>query len=371
MLEITMLPARQGDALWIRWGDEATPHQMIVDMGTEEIGRRIHKDIEALPAGGRKLDLLVVSHVDRDHIGGVLTCLAEGDPITGFEVDDVWFNGFVHLNGRRVEQDKPRVEAFGPAQGKRLSDWLRKQAWNKHFGGGPVQRVPGEALKKVVLHDNLTLTVLGPTPRRLADFITPWKKEVEEALDNEGTPMAVSSGLESYGPKEPPDLEDESDLKSLADTDNPPDKAHANGTSISLLMEYKSHWDHFVRAMRSRMEDLVDGIKGVSPGRRLRLDAFKLPHHGSRNNVMRSLVESVDCDRWLFSTDGTIFRHPDPIALARVIVYGQIKNPLLSFNVPSTFNGWWDNADWKNMFGYRTEYGTKENGLTLRFDGDS
>jgi hypothetical protein len=44
MFEITMLPARQGDALWIRWGDETTPHQIIVDMGTEETGKRIRKD---------------------------------------------------------------------------------------------------------------------------------------------------------------------------------------------------------------------------------------------------------------------------------------------------------------------------------------
>jgi hypothetical protein len=44
----------------------------------------------------------------------------------------------------------------------------------------------------------------------------------------------------------------------------------------------------------------------------------------------------------------------------------------LSFNVPSKFNGWWDNPDWKDLYEYETDYGTKEEGLTLQleFDGD-
>ena len=37
-----------------------------------------------------------------DHIGGVLTCLAEADEIPGLDIADVWFNGYVHLTGGKV-----------------------------------------------------------------------------------------------------------------------------------------------------------------------------------------------------------------------------------------------------------------------------
>jgi hypothetical protein len=36
-----------------------------------------------------------------------------------------------------------------------------------------------------------------------------------------------------------------------------------------------------------------------------------------------------------------------------------------AFNVPSVFNGWWNNEDWKSMFHYKTLYGTKEDGLMI------
>lgn len=369
MFEITMLPARQGDAIWIRWGDEGDPHQMMIDMGTEQIGERIQQQIVALPEARRKFDLLVVSHVDRDHIGGVLTCLAEAEPIAGLEIEDVWFNGFQHLSGGSVAQPDEEaddgLEPMGPAQGERLSSWLRKQVWNKAFGGAPVQRVPGESAKTVTLHDDLKLTILGPTPARLEEFIDTWVEEVEAALEK-GALTEVSPGLESMGSKHPPVLEVQEDLEILAETSNPPDNRPGNGSSIALLLEYKGC--QVVLAGDAFPGDLVDALGAVGGTERIKLDAFKLPHHCSRKNVLKALVESVDCGRWLISTDGTRFRHPDSIALARVITYSKVRTPLLSFNVPSVFNGWWDNADWKSLYDYETEYGTKEDGLTVPFE---
>jgi len=373
VFEITMLPARQGDAIWIRWGDEGDPHQMMIDMGTEEIGERIRQQIEALPEDQRKFDLLVVSHVDRDHIGGVLTCLAEADPIAGLQIEDVWFNGFQHLSGGSVAQPEEcagnGLEPMGPAQGERLSSWLRKQVWNKQFGGAPVQRVPGESPETVKLHDDLKITILGPTPARLEEFIDTWVDEVEAALEK-GTLTEVSPGLESMGSKHPPELEVKEDLEILAETSNLPDSRPANGSSIALLLEYKGR--KVLLSGDAFPGDLVDAIVAVGGTERIKLDAFKLPHHCSKKNVLKSLIESVDCGRWLISTDGTQFRHPDAIALARVITYSQVRTPILSFNVPSTFSGWWDNADWKSLYDYVTEYGTEEDGLILQFelDGD-
>jgi hypothetical protein len=112
----------------------------------------------------------------------------------------------------------------------------------------------------------------------------------------------------------------------------------------------------------------VDAIQAVSPTARLRLDVFKLPHHGSRNNVHRELVEAVDCDRWLMSTDGTRFKHPDAEAVARIIRFSTSPKPLLTFNVPSTYNGWWRKTAWQTRFNYTTEYGTAADGWSHTFD---
>src|SRR5690242_13906859 len=102
MLELRLLPARQGDAIWVRWGDPTAPRQLIVDMGTEGVGKQLRARIEALPPGARRFELLVVTHVDADHIGGVLSCLVNmQEELEGLHFEDIWFNGIDHLEPPR------------------------------------------------------------------------------------------------------------------------------------------------------------------------------------------------------------------------------------------------------------------------------
>lgn len=369
MLELTSLPARQGDALWIRWGDEPDVHQMIVDMGTRTIGKNIRQMIEALPEDKRKFDLLVISHVDADHIGGVLTCVSEVDPLPGFDIEDVWFNGFEHLNGQTITVS-PDLQPMGPVQGERLSNWLKKQVWNNKFNGAPIVRDPTAAPTKVDMHDGLTLTILGPTQERLAEFIPKWKKDVKKAIEKGSLDEdIVSPGLEIMGQNNPPELEQPEDLKELAERNNGKDGSEANGSSIALLLEYRGR--KVILSGDAFADDLVDGINAVSPGERLHVDVFKLPHHGSKKNVHINLIESLDCDNWLISTDGTSFKHPDPDAIARIIEFGSHSTPKISFNVPCKFNEWWKKPEWIALFDYEVEYGTKEDGLTLEFELDN
>lgn len=362
MLSIRMLPAKEGDALWITWGSATEPHRMLVDMGTEAVGKKVRARILNLPQPQRKLDLLVVTHVDRDHIGGVLTCLAEADEIPGLEIADVWFNGYVHLTGGKVASG---LEPMGPAQGERLSAWLRKQRWNKAFDGA--QCVRTQPLKTVTLHDNLKLTVIGSTAAKLASFVNDWQDEVHEALKKGSlTPDQVTPGLEAMGTEQKPELDTKADLKKLADSETDNDTAKANGSSISLLLEYQGK--AVVLAADAHSEDLIDGLQAARGDGRVSIDAFKLPHHASKSNVTRALVDKVSCPCWLVSTDGTRFRHPDAIAIARVLAYGQPKSPQLAFNARSKYSGWWDDADWKRSFNYRTVYGSEADGYELRYD---
>jgi hypothetical protein len=112
-------------------------------------------------------------------------------------------------------------------------------------------------------------------------------------------------------------------------------------------------------------EDLVEAIAAISPDDPLKLDAFKLPHHGSKNNVTKTLVGAVECERFLVSTDGTQFRHPDPEAVARVIAGSRVRPARLAFNVRRTESGWWDDPEWMERFDYEVEYGSDDDGLLV------
>ena len=95
MFEIEMLPARQGDALWLEYGDAAHPRRALIDAGTPETWDALQARIAALDPGDRHFELLIVSHIDKDHIGGVIPLLE--DTALGITFGDVWFNGFRHL----------------------------------------------------------------------------------------------------------------------------------------------------------------------------------------------------------------------------------------------------------------------------------
>lgn len=365
-----MLPAREGDALWIRWCAGGPAHQMLVDMGTEATGRNLRQRLEALPEVERGFELLVVTHVDRDHVGGVLTCLAEAEPLDGLEFADVWFNGWAHLNGERVENAEADggpsgLETWGPAQGERLTSWLSGQRWNRAFHGGPVCRRPDRRPITRTLSGDLRLTVLGPTPARLTELIPTWKEEVREAL-RKGRLDEVAPGLETYGSDTPPRLESARDLEILAEQEHKKDDSKANGSSIALLLEHDGK--RLLLAGDAYPWDLVEGLAALDEDEPVGLDAVKLSHHGSAKNLDDEFVKAVRTPLWLFSTDGNRFKHPDAIAIARVLRSSAAPRTLC-FNVPSTYNGWWSSAAWRSRFDYSTRYGTAQDGLVVTFDG--
>lgn len=375
-LTVQFLPARQGDAIWVRWSeaDGAPAHQAIIDMGTEATGRALALRLAALPEPERTFDLLVVTHVDGDHIGGVLSCLT--DPATrppGVRFRDVWFNGWAHLHGEAVPrpEDAGGLESMGPAQGERLTRWLLDQPWNEAFGRGPALR-PESGPVVVDLPGGLRLTVLGPSAQRLADLESTWREEVELAL-SKGTLESASpglvppgSGLETYGPKTPPIIESRVDLELLAEERLKQDTSKANGASITLLAEWQGR--RLLFTGDAYAADVAEGLASLGDSGPVALDMLKLPHHGSRNNLSKDLVEAVVCPVWVFSTDGTQFRHPDPVAIARILTWGTPRPRTLAFSVPSTYSLWWDNPVWQDLGAYDTLYGDGNDGLTLTFE---
>src|SRR4051812_33613723 len=101
-----MLPARDGDCLLLEYGDGTFTRRILIDGGRSATYPALKA---ALDAAENHVDVLVVTHVDRDHIMGVLKLL-EDDQRTA-KIDDVWFNGYHHLLDSGLEQ-------FGPKDGE-------------------------------------------------------------------------------------------------------------------------------------------------------------------------------------------------------------------------------------------------------------
>lgn len=360
MLTLQLLPAREGDAIWVRWGNSEAPYQMLIDMGTEETGRQLRERINSLPEAQRIFELVVVTHIDRDHIGGLLSCLVDVAPLSGFATKDFWFNGFAHLDGHKPDSG---LESMGAVQGERLSRWLETQHWNKHFNGGPVCCEKTLPLPRLDLEGGMRLTVLGPTAERLSALKPVWKKEVQAALKREQHSTSVLERM--GGAVELRELDSKSALSRLAERGRNRDDSPANASSIVLLLEYQGK--RILLSGDSFSTDLKRSVQLLSPTQPLELTAFKIPHHGSNGNLCKALIESVICQQWLISTDGSRFRHPDDETLARILSYSKQRPANVGFNVSSAINEKWDRDDWRSAFDYVTTYGNAEDGLTITF----
>src|SRR5438045_3719536 len=135
-----MLPAQQGDALWIEYGDLGSVHRILIDGGTSPTHKVLKERIEALQ-DHRTFELFIVTHIDTDHIGGALKLLADSSLEAPFE--DVWFNDLDDL------PDCPA--ARGPIDGAMMTRVLEGLGIgrNQMFGGERVA-VPDEGILRQV-----------------------------------------------------------------------------------------------------------------------------------------------------------------------------------------------------------------------------
>ena len=360
---VEMLPAREGDCLWIEYGDSDRPNRILIDGGREGTYTTLKQRFATLPADQREFELLIVTHIDADHIGGVLKMIS--GRVLPVRFKDVWFNGYHHL-------PKPPLVSRSVPQAEEFTEQLIQKGlpWNQAFEGKAVV-VPDDSFRSIAgffskasslpaksLAGGMRLTLLSPDVSALRELRRKWDK----ALENAGLGKAlkpdemVPKGLRR---REPAKLNPDT-VHEFAETRFEGDTSAANGSSIAVLAEFEGKsalltGDAHVDVLTSSIQRL-----GNKP---LILDAMKLSHHGSKGTHSKQLHELVQAENYLISTDGSRYGHPDPEALARTVVFGGDETKLL-FNYRSKFNKAWDGRNLKARFRYQTAYPSGRNGQT-------
>jgi beta-lactamase superfamily II metal-dependent hydrolase len=339
--EIDMLPAGHGDSLWIEYGeDDRNSHRCLVDCGTQQTSKELLRRVAALPPREQFFELFILSHIDSDHIGGALPFFKAIQ--AGLRFGDVWFNGWRHLSGQ-----------LGARQGEMFSTAIQdfELPWNTWLDGQAIVLGDGP-LATCVLPGGMELTLLSPSPAQLRKLAPVWSRELKRFGLTPGGRVDYSRFL-----KGKPSTS--TDVDALADTAFGGDSAAPNGTSIAVLAEYRGA--SALLAADAHAPVLAGSIRTLLQARgqqRLKIDAFKVSHHGSQNNVSTELISLLDCPRFLISSNGDHFYHPDREAIARIIKYGKSagRNPELIFNYRTQYNDVWERADLQEKYGFTARY---------------
>lgn len=315
VFSLEALQAFHGDSLLVHAGSENEPVLLLIDGGPSGTWERsLQPRLEQLRAaragdGALRIDLAMVSHIDSDHVAGMIdlagelvTAQQDSKPLR-YDVAALWHNSFDDVLGNAA--DELRAAALGilsqpvgdrvadeiraaglavvasVAQGRELRDQARTLGWsiNEPFDGPVV--LPQEGARTITLGP-LRLTVVCPHAAQLERLHAAWEKWLEQHPQAVANPAAAQAGRDTS----PYNL---SSIVVLAECDG-----------ARMLLTGDARDDHVLAGLDAA---------GIAQEGRTHVEILKLPHHGSIRNMRAEFFERVTADHYVISADG---RHGNP-----------------------------------------------------------
>ncbi|WP_326525256.1 MBL fold metallo-hydrolase [Sphingomonas sp.] len=314
-MRVHAIEAAEGDCLLIEDGGAFA----LVDGGIAgTFDTRLMPHLRSALGGGGRLEAVIVSHVDRDHITGILDLLAEieraradgeADPVA---IDDLWHNSFgstldeadgalfANLQAMMSQAGRASVTAangsiamLGIAEGAKLPRMASKLGipLNGFFGGARIVANGGRAPAWTL--GGSRIAVAGPTPENLAQLRKEWIEWIEKHFDSFAIgDVAAMANADTSVPN----------LSSIVLFGETPDGA--------VLFTGDARGDHILQGLERT------GFLPAGGTRALRL--LKVQHHGSDRNATSEFFERLPADIYLLSANG---RHdnPDTALLAMIV----------------------------------------------------
>jgi hypothetical protein len=308
--------ARKGDCLIVHYGTNTDPGLIVIDGGPAQVYEPHLKPRLSAIRDARGIassdplpvDLLMVSHIDDDHINGILELTGElvrakqARQPQRVKVRKFWHNTFDDIIGNNPEELRkavtaafgaaalagdPDVEGLDPAaakvlaslgQGIRLRDDARNLALrvNPDFEGRLVMADDNAA--PIDMGKGLSFIVAGPMQPELVRL----QKEHDAFLKKQESEKRSRGALASFTDTSIPNL---SSIVVIAE---------AGGKRMLLTGD-------------ARGDKILEGLELVgeltSTGT-IHVDLLKMPHHGSDRNMETRFLERVVADHYVFSGDG-------------------------------------------------------------------
>lgn len=299
IFSLEALQAQQGDCLLIHFGPEHAPRVVVVDGGPgtaihdRVLGPRLSELRERwAPSGPLQLPLVVCSHIDNDHIGGLIRLVERSAASDAVSVENLWHNSFRRLAPSAPERELRAALAASPLtasvpQGDRLYAAADEAAIavNEGFDEGLVLAPAGGTAVHEV--GQLKLTVLGPDRRALDALRRKWE---------------ATRGLGPIG-------------EAIAGND---DESIENLSSIVFLAEYGRRT--MLLTGDARGDYILDGLRRAGRlGRRgVDLDVLKVQHHGSSHSNDVEFFRRVRARHYVISANGK-YDNPDRPTLQAIV----------------------------------------------------
>jgi beta-lactamase superfamily II metal-dependent hydrolase len=287
------LRARHGDALLLHYGTAAEPKLSIIDGGPggvfgDTLRPRLVEIRDHLAADPLAVDLIMVSHLDEDHILGLLQLTDEllQSPGTApwLTTKTIWNNTFADLAD---DQEDVLLQATAPnrdaahvvsvSQGRKMRANAELLSWAPNVPFGELVQAPPSGGRSVMLDADTELLVIGPREDQVVALRQKWAEEMVKIKKKEKSVAEVVEFLD----------DSEFNLSSIV--------CLARQGDRTMLLTGDARGDHVLTALEAA---------GVLTNDAIHVDILKLPHHGSIRNLKDVFFKRITADHYVISANG-------------------------------------------------------------------
>lgn len=371
--KIHILPANAGDCFLIEFNNNEC---ILIDTGFKETYYKYLKPLlMRLKNKGKKITLLVITHIDKDHIGGAKKLLEEnGDYNTPniIKIENVWFNGFKNL----VFQKK----SSNTLNQKQLDKMRIIKAYNRmNYIDEMDNNVSANDLKAfeiicnelnypinrqfidntVIQSENIeigsvSIDVISPNKLKIEKYTKYLEKQLEMLF---GKDYEINKNEEFMTFFETLMLNDEENIQ----TTEPISYQNEEDIADWLKINHKNKIYSIVNDVSIGILIKFDDIKMLFTGdiyfekkyineKALIVDVLKVPHHGSYWNNCE-IMKNFIANNYIISTDGKKYGHPDKNILANIITNNK-QNKTMIFNYEIDSINILKNQEQKDKYNY-------------------
>lgn len=310
MIKINFLKANNGDSIHISYNSK----NIIIDSGTgatysskngnraEQYGELKHT-INEIKNRNEKINLLIITHWDDDHIGGILKWFKEDLDGAKSLIEHIWFNSGTlinqHFDSQKATEknDILNIGTYDPVTSIRQGIAFEKYILDNNLSNTKIINIDSDVSNSF---DDIIFTILSPTDVQLTKLLTLWEKS-------------------PYNPNTSSNNDYSKSLEELGDIEFREDRAIHNGSTIAFILEIESKKMLFLGDAHPSV--IVDSLNKLcySEENKLNIELMKVSHHGSKANTSEELLELIMCDNFIISTDGSRHSLPNKESLARIV----------------------------------------------------
>lgn len=348
-IEIMSFPASYGESFLVIIGQGKESYNILIDCGFRDTYRKYIKP-EILKVN--KIDLIVFTHIDDDHITGALEFFSDEDMLSKVSIGQIWFNDLFkfsikkklhYLNFEEVNDESLKAihsydgesvfdNEVGYKKAKTLSSYLvnsgMSSKWNTSFDQLVVTEY--HLYKELNLNEDIKIVLLSPSEKRLDELFLEWCNYLNVDIDKVVIDEKMIEDFNNYfltcDKQRDVQLFDEQcsneefDILELSQLSFNKSTI-TNNASIAFFIEVENKKILFLGD--SKAEDVEASLKNYILDKKMDkidFELVKVSHHGSKNNTNTNFFKIASSKKYLIATNGKRFRHPDLECLSKIIV---------------------------------------------------